>query len=357
VADFDNDGDMDIATGGVWYEHVPGGQPEWRQRPVVAAPKTFQQDGYSDSFLNFAQDINEDGWIDQIVVSYPGTTTSWYENPGKPAKAGSASPWTQNVMISVTNNESPRYLDLLGTGQRVLISGVQNNVIAWSQPQSFPIAPWKMNSISASGAPGTDRYSHGLGAGDLNGDGLADVLTTAGWWEQPAEKSSSAWRFHPALLGQPSAQMYVYDFNGDGQNDVLTSSAHGFGIWWHEQRRSDQGGESQWITHLIDSSISQTHALVQADINGDGLPDFITGRRHWAHNGHDPGEDQPPVLCWFELKKTPRGPHWIKHEIDADSGVGTQFEVADVNADGLLDIVTTNKIGSFLFLQQRESMP
>ncbi len=69
--------------------------------------------------------------------------------------------------------------------------------------------------------------------------------------------------------------MYVYDFDGDGDSDVLSSSAHMIGMWWHEQTPDG------WKTHDIDRSFSQTHAMCFADINGDGLPDFVTGKRWW----------------------------------------------------------------------------
>jgi hypothetical protein len=144
--------------------------------------------------------------------------------------------------------------------------------------------------------------------------------------------------------------MYAYDFDGDGDNDVLSSSAHNIGIWWHEQL-----GEGKWQTHEIDNSFSQTHALCLADINGDGLQDFVTGKRWWAHGPKgDVGADQPAVLCWFELKRAGGKPVWTKHQIDHDSGVGTQFEVADLNADGLLDIITSNKKGTQCFHQVRK---
>ena len=60
------------------------------------------------------------------------------------------------------------------------------------------------------------------------------------------------------------------------------------------------------------------------------------------------------MLFWFELTRKDGKPVWIPHEIDHDSGVGTQFEVADVNGDGLLDVVTSNKKGTFLHTQSRE---
>ena len=355
VADFDNDGDLDIATGSVWYEHPDHSPEPWRQRLISKEPAEFNPNGYSDTFFNFADDLNGDGWQDLIVVGIPGGKTNWFANPlGSEAPLD---PWEPSLVIPMTTNESPTYLDLNGDRHRELLSGISNRIIASSSPATFPQAPWKMTSLSESGAPGTDMYSHGLGAGDLNRDGRADVLTTAGWWEQPAKPSRNTWVFHPATLGQPCAQMYVHDFDGDGDADVISSSAHRVGIWWHEQITfpKEPHREPVWKEHLIDNSLSQTHAAVLADLNGDGRPDFVTGRRYWAHNGHDPGEDQPAILVWLELENTPAGPRWTRHTIDEDSGVGTQFEIADVNGDGLLDIVTSSKKGTFLFEQERNT--
>ena len=119
------------------------------------------------------------------------------------------------------------------------------------------------------------------------------------------------------------------------------------GIWWCEQT---PGG---WRSHEIDASISQTHALHLADINGDGLTDFVTGKRFWAHNGHDPGSYEPAELCWFERKRTAGRPEWTKRQIDVESGVGLHCRVVDVDGDGLLDIVTSNKKGVHYFRQVR----
>ena len=146
--------------------------------------------------------------------------------------------------------------------------------------------------------------------------------------------------------------MHVYDVNGDGLPDVISSSAHQTGIWWYEQLKD--GG---WKQHEIDNRYAETHSLVLADINGDGLPDLVTGRRWWSHAPEDKsGYDQPRELYWYELRRTDGKAEFIPHEIDHTSGVGTQFEVADVNGDGLLDIVTSNKRGVYYFEQVRDSV-
>jgi len=47
---------------------------------------------------------------------------------------------------------------------------------------------------------------------------------------------------------------------------------------------------------------------------------------------------------------------WVRHVIDTDSGVGTQFLVQDMNHDGLLDIVVANKNGVFLVVDHESSI-
>ncbi|MFM7844614.1 MAG: family 16 glycoside hydrolase [Planctomycetota bacterium] len=336
--DFNNDGQLDIAAGSVWFE-----APQWKPHSILEQPKEFSIRTYSDTFCNWAEDLDGDGYQDLIVVDFPGNPTWWFRNPGRADR-----PWQRSRVTPVTNNESPNYLDVDRDGRRELLLGYSEGNLGVARPGTTATADWVLSSVSGSKAPGTDKFSHGLGVGDLNLDGRDDLLVTAGWGEAPSKPTKEPWKFHPAPFGQPAAQMYVFDFDGDGDQDVLSSSAHKAGIWWHEQTAPDQ-----WKTHEIDASIAQTHALVLADMNGDGLPDFVTGKRFYAHNGNDPGEDQPATLFWYELSRENGKPKWTPHQIDHDSGVGTQFEVVDMNRDGLLDVIISNKKGVFYFEQTR----
>jgi hypothetical protein len=198
-------------------------------------------------------------------------------------------------------------------------------------------------------APGTDKFSHGLGLGDVNGDGRADVIIKSGWWESPVDRKQPNWTFHPANFGEDCSEMYAYDVNGDGYNDVISASAHKYGIWWHEQVRDAQGNVS-WKLHEISKAFSETHGVAFTDMNDDGAPDIITGKRWFAHNDTDtdPGSHEQAVLYWFEFKPG-KEPSWIAHEIDNDSGVGLHVVIQDMNKDKKKDIIIGNKKGVFYF--------
>lgn len=345
AADFNQDGKLDIAAGSVYYA-----APDWKMVPIFEQAEEHDPKKYSGSFANFADDLNGDGWPDLILVDFPGKQTWWFENPQN--KPGA---WKRHELTPITNNESPQYVDIDGDGQRELIAGVNvgeggpdapSRQMAIIRRGDKPEQPWTIQPISKPGAASTTKYAHGLGIGDINGDGRNDIVVPQGWWENPGDPTAEEWKFHNVALGDKAADMHVYDFDNDGDADVLSSSAHNYGIWWHEQTADG------WKTHTIDDSFSQTHALCLADLNGDGRPDFVTGKRWWAHGGRDPGGNDPAVFFWYELD--PEKAAWTAHQFDHNSGPGTQFQLIDINGDGLLDVITSNKKGTHLFTQVRE---
>src|SRR5690606_1071097 len=104
---------------------------------------------------------------------------------------------------------------------------------------------------------------------------------------------------------------------------------------------------------------SQAHALTQADIDGDGLPDFVTGKRWWAHPpSRDPDTFGDPVVYAFLLRRANDGTAYFEpYLIDDTSGVGTQVFAADITADGYPDLISANKRGTFVFLSRHSAQP
>jgi len=343
VTDVNKDGKPDIIAGAFWFE-----SPGWK-RHEITRPDTFHIKTYGNSFLNFAMDVNQDGWMDYIRVDHPGQPVVWFENPkNKPGH------WKEHLINKSLGNENPMLVDVDGDGREDLIGNdaIDRQVIWLRSPSKKGDTSWQKIVVSADTSFGIEKYTHGIGFGDIDGDGIKDLVLKNGWFKAPTDRKQANWEFHPGKISADCSQMYIVDLNGDGLNDILSASAHDYGIWWHEQVK-DANGDISWKEHEISRAFSETHAVEFKDINGDGNKDFVTGKRFFAHNGGDPGGMEAAVLYWFEYKPG-KEPSWIPHLIDEDSGVGLQVLVEDINGDGLPDIVSGNKKGVHVFLQEKK---
>jgi hypothetical protein len=346
IGDVNRDGKMDVMAGPYWFE-----APHWKRHEIYESKIFVPEKEWSNSMLNFSQDVNQDGWVDLIRVDFPGKGVYWHENP-----RGKEGHWKTYAIYGTVGNESPNFVDVDGDGRKDILCGdASNKQMIWlKSPSQKGEIIWEKFTISKPDMPGSENFSHGLGYADLNQDGRPDVIIRDGWWENPGDPRQANWKWNPANLGEPCSHMYATDFNGDGSMDVFTASAHERGIWWYENL--GDGSNKNFNRHLLTEEMSETHAIAFEDINGDGKKDFVTGKRYYAHMRQGTGALEPAYLYWFEFIPG-KDPKWLAHQIDDDSGVGLNVVAEDITGDGLTDVVIANKKGVFVFEQQQKNLP
>jgi hypothetical protein len=341
VFDVNNDGILDIVSGAWWYEG-PDFKKVHNTGPVRAEGEYF------DDFSTIPLDVNGDGWTDFITGGWWGNTLRWRQNPGNDKDE-----WQEHIIAETGSIESTRAWDIDGDGQLEIVPNTPGG----------PLAIYKLVRDAAGRPTGKfarhqicDRnQGHGLGCGDIAGHGRTDFVLAKGWLEAPARPYEDPWIFHEDFDSgrwDASVPILVADVNGDGVNDLIVGGAHNYGLDWWEQKRLPAGGRT-WIRHPIDPFNAQYHDLQWVDLDGDGQMELVTGKRHRAHCGHDPGEYDDVGLYYFKWT----GEGFAKQVIDygpirTGKGCGIFFQIADLRKNGRLDIVAPGKDGLYVFFNE-----
>jgi hypothetical protein len=354
VFDVDNDGKLDIVAGDTWYQ-----APDWKPYHVRDVKR---QGTYYNDFATMPLDVNGDGFSDFVTCSYFAKDVGWVENPGKPG-----ADWTYHELDVPGNIEAAWMVDLSGDGVPDVLPNTVN-VVVWYEVvkkvdggKGFDFKKHDMGSAAA---------GHGVGSGDVNGDGRVDLLTPKGWFEAPADPSNGTWAWHPDWqLGATGIQILARDVDGDGLSDIVYGMGHNYGLYWLHQTKGT-GGERAWTKGAIDESVASVHALMWADIDGDGVArELVTGKRVYAHE-IEPGATDGSLVAWYTYD--PGSKSWGKHVIfqgepaknapakggdrlalkdfpPGTAGTGLQMTAIDIDRDGDLDLLCPGKSGLYLF--------
>ena len=337
--DVNNNGTIDIVHGEYWHEG-----PDFTTAHKITDIR--QVETYYDDFANFPMDVNGDGYMDIITGGWFNEAVLWRENP-----EGGTGEWESHVIAEVGNVERPCFWDIDGDGHYEIVPNTPGN------PQRI------FKLVRDDEGRGTGEFiahtiseqatGHGLGFGDINGNGRGDLVTTEGWFEAPENPLEEEWTWRPEFeLGQASVPILVHDVNGNGMADLIFGAAHDYGLFWKEQQQ-DEDGVRTWTRHVIVDDVSQFHDMRLADLDGDGELELITGKRWRAHLGADPGADDPLGLYYFEINDGAFDQFTIDYgEPGEASGAGIYFWVEDITGNGWKDILAPGKEGLFLFRNQ-----
>ncbi|MBI1370560.1 MAG: VCBS repeat-containing protein [Planctomycetes bacterium] len=343
IADVNNDGKPDLIAGRFWYEG-----PDFTKHPLR---QIDDWNGYVASNGDFAVDVDGDGNVDIIAGAFVDPIVKWYRNPGKDGLA-SETLWQGTEFIRTENktNELSFMHDIDGDGIPDWITNswnVKSPVVVYQLARN---SKGELNAIKH--VIGEGPHGHGMGFGDLNGNGREDILVGEGWYERPeGDPFKQTWTYHADWHLHASCPMLVMDVNGDGRNDIIYGLGHDYGLFWREQIAPTADGKLQWQEHLIDKEYSQPHSLALADLDGDGQPELITGKRKFAHNGKDPGGMDAPCLYYYTIDR--KSGTFTRHTIDVGQvGTGLQIRTADLNGDGRTDIFVAGKSGTYVLINQ-----
>jgi hypothetical protein len=330
--DMNGDGLPDILSGAYWYENPGPNGGEWKRHQ-------YREVGTLGEFVSdcgeWVIDVNHDGLPDVVTTGWMLNGIWWYENPGK-----LGAEWKKHKITDSYDTEGGWMADINGDGKPDLVfahynhSGVFWIDFAGPQPRVHKVG-------------GREQDGHGIGVADIDGDGKMDILTPNGWFKQ-IDADKGQWEWHEDWQMEDAGFPIIgYDVNGDGFMDVIYGQGHSYGLYWLEQRM--EGGVRFWVRHTIDESFSQIHALKLVDMDGDGQPELLAGKRYRGHNGNDPGSYDPLVVYYYKIDRKTATFTRFPISVNGTAGAGTQFVVEDMDGDGDLDIVTAGKTGVHLF--------
>ncbi len=346
LADVNNDGLMDIATG--WEESGytkvylhPGYDQVKKKWPSVIVGKTPSVED-----AVFA-DLDNDGAVD-VISCTEGSSRKIFVNwaPVNPDDYLDSAKWTSEILPSSDGLMQwmfavPVQVDgIKGLG---FITGAKGSgaKIGWFQSPEDPriLSNWKWNPISNA------TWVMSLILRDMDYDGDLDILTSdretgatngVRWMENPGRTSGHEQEWENHFIGAEGREvmfMDIADLDGDGLEDAVVTEYTNQKIVY--MRRLDSTGLN-WEEYEIDlpKFVGRAKAVKVGDINGDGVPDIV-------HSANTLGDETRVGIVWLSAKHEAVDSEWEWHELSGPQGYKfDRIELLDMDGDGDLDVLT-----------------
>ncbi|MBI4661409.1 MAG: VCBS repeat-containing protein [Verrucomicrobia bacterium] len=373
LGDLDGDGDFDIAQNGYWLE-APADKVNapWPRHEIAT--------GWPDDCGVHIVDLNRDGRLDMLMA--PAEThgrLSWFE-----AADPKTGPWKEHVIDDkVTHIHTFKTGDVDRDGnldvvtaemeqspeKRVTVYYNRGRALKWllqvvgrsgshnlrladigndgdldiiganhgNYGGETPIEFWE--NLSARPAPtlALDRWQRHvidaakpwravfIAAADLNGDDRKDIVTGGSWYQNPGS-AGGPWPRHDLGTGLNNMAA-VYDFDGDGDFDVLgtggkVSDANALFVW----ARNDGQGDFMILTNI---------AAAHGDfLQGIAVAQFAYHRIGVALSWHKASQG----LQWLSVPQNPSAETWTWRKI-SDTSLDEQLSFGHIGSDAKLDLL------------------
>lgn len=309
---------LSVCTLLIWTGCLSAAEPVWEKVIVHEGQRCTTA---------VCMDVNGDRLLDVITSS--NNQTRLFVAPD----------WKETILYEGVTCIHSELIDADGDGDLDWVGARYNpGLIIWLECPDQPLQQkWKMRLVD-------DQVHgiHGLLTGDVDGDGVNDLLATSAqpkppypnslaWYRIPKEPATAERWARYILADQDAPGLTHYlglgDINGDGRADAATGAKGGpqakpgtgeWFAWWE----APQDPTSAWTKHVVSDKQPGATNIHPGDVNGDGKTDLIASR------GHGRG------VVWFE------NPNWTEHIIHPTLKEPHCLVAIDMDGDGDLDAAT-----------------